>query len=122
MTAQELNSLAGGIRGISTSMQKLGVDTAFLETTAAAFQLVGGSGQVIKGLIAAKQAYNVMRAAEGVAQLAKYTVGAAAVAALAAAGGAAIGIMIDQAVQSSVTADGAGLRALAGGRSNGRRH
>jgi len=113
-----LNRLAGGIRGISASMQKLGVDISFLQTTAAAFQLVGGTGQVIKGLIAAKQAYNVVRAAEGAAHLAKYTVGAAAVAAAAAAGGAAMGIAIDRAVQMNVTADGAGMRALAGGRSN----
>jgi len=118
MTGEELNRLAGGIRGISASMQKLGVDISFLQTTAAAFQLVGGTGQVIKGLIAAKQAYNVVRAAEGAAHLAKYTVGAAAVAAAAAAGGAAMGIAIDRAVQMNVTADGAGMRALAGGRSN----
>ena len=118
MTGEELNRLAGGIRGISASMQKLGVNIGFLQTTAAAFQLVEGTGQVIKGLIAAKQAYNVIRAAEGVAHLAKYTVGAAAVAAAAAAGGAAMGIAIDRAVQMNVTADGAGMRALAGGRSN----
>jgi len=118
MTGEELNRLAGGIRGISASMQKLGVDISFLQTTAAAFQLVGGTGQVIKGLIAAKQAYNVVRAAEGAAHLAKYTVGAAAVAAAAAAGGAVMGIAIDRAVQMNVTADGAGMRALAGGRSN----
>lgn len=89
-----------------------------LQTAAAAFQLMAGTGQVIKGLIAAKQAYNVIRAAEGAAHLAKYTVGAAAVAAAAAAGGAAMGVMIDRAVQMNVTADGAGMRALAGGRSN----
>ena len=118
MTGEELNRLAGGIRGISASMQKLGVDISFLQTTAAAFQLVGGTGQVIKGLIAAKQAYNVIRAAEGAAHLAKYTVGAVAVAAAAAAGGAAMGIAIDRAVQMNVTADSAGMRALAGGRSN----
>ena len=120
MTAQEMNSLAGDVHKIATSMQKLGVDIGAIETTAAAFQLFSGVGQVVKGLIAAKQAYNVIRAAEGVAQLAKYTVGAAAVAALAAAGGAAMGMAIDRAVQMNVTADGAGMRALAGGRSNGR--
>ena len=118
MTGQELTSLAKGIRGISTSMQKLGVDIGWLETTAAAFQLMSGTGKVIQGLIAAKRAYNVIRAAEGGAQLAKYTVGAAAIAAAAAAGGAAMGIAIDRAVQQNVTADSAGMRALAGGRSN----
>ena len=120
MTAQELNRLAGGVHKIATSMQRLGVDIAAIETTAAAFQLIGGTGQVIKGLIAAKQAYNAVRAAEGMAHLAKYTVGAAVVAAMAAAGGAAIGMAIDRAAQMNVTADGAGMRALAGGRYNGR--
>ncbi len=120
MTGEELNRLAGGVRGIATSMRHLGVDMQALETTAAAFQLFSGVGQVVKGLIAAKQAYNVIRAAEGAAHLAKYTVGAAAVAALAAAGGAAMGMAIDRAVQMHVTADGAGMRALAGGQSNGR--
>ena len=118
MTGEELNRLAGGVRGIATSMRHLGVDIQALETTAAAFQLFSGVGQVVKGLIAAKQAYNAIRAAEGAAHLAKYTVGAAAVAAAAAAGGAAMGIMIDRAVQMNVSADGAGMRALAGGRSN----
>ena len=69
MTGEELNRLAGGIRGIATSMRHLGVDIGFLETTAAAFQLFSGVGQAVKGLIAAKQAYNVIRAAEGAAQL-----------------------------------------------------
>jgi hypothetical protein len=118
MTGQELNRLAGGVRGIATSMRQLGVDMQALETTAAAFQLFSGVGQVVKGLIAAKQAYNVIRAAEGAAHLAKYTVGAIAVAAAAAAGGAAMGVMIDRAVEMHVTDDGAGMRALAGGRGN----
>lgn len=115
MTA-ELQSFAGKIGGMASAMRQLGIDTAHLETVTAAFQLIGGSGQVIKGLIAAKQAYNAMRAAEGAAQLAKYTVGAAFVAGLAAAGGAAMGMMIERAVSD----DGPGMRALAGGRGHGR--
>ena len=81
---------------------------------------MGGTGEIIKGLIAAKQAYNVVRATEGVAQLAKYTVGAVAVAALAVAGGVAMEIAIDQAVDMHVPADDAGLRLIAGGIVNGR--
>lgn len=117
MTAQ-LRSFAGSINRIGTAMQKLGIETQYLETVSASFQLIGGSGQVIKGLIAAKEAYNAARAAEGVAQLAKYTVGAGVVAALATAGGIAMGVMIEQAIKD----DGAGLRALAGGYANGRGH
>lgn len=118
MTGEELNRLAGGVRGIATSMRQLGVDIGFLETTAAAFQLFSGVGQVVKGLIAAKQAYNALRLAEGTAHLAKYALAAPAVAALAVAGGVAMGIMIEQAI--STTDDGAGMRALAGGWTNGR--
>ena len=114
----ELTSFAGRIRGIAGSMRQLGIETQYLETVSASFQLIGGSGQVLKGIIAAKEAYNAARAAEGVAQLAKYTVGAAAVAALATAGGIAMGVMIEQARKD----DGAGLRALAGGYANGRGH
>ena len=117
MTAQ-LRSFAGSINRISTAMQKLGIETQYLETVSASFQLIGGSGQVIKGLIAAKEAYNAARMAEGMAQLAKYTFGAAAVATLAVAGGAAMGMLIEKAVSD----DGAGMRALAGGYANGRGH
>jgi len=114
----ELTSFAGRIRGIAGSMRQLGIETQYLETVSASFQLIGGSGQIIKGLIAAKEAYNAARMAEGMAQLAKYTFGAAAVATLAAAGGAAMGIMIERAVSNN----GAGMRALAGGYADGRGH
>ena len=112
----ELRSFAGKINGIAGAMSRLGIETEYLRTAGAAFQLIGGSGQVVRGLIAAKEAYNAMRAAEGAAQLAKYTVGAAFVAGLAAAGGAALGMMIERAVSD----DGPGMRALAGGYANGR--
>jgi len=114
----ELTSLAGSINKMSSSLQKLGVDIGALQTTAAAFQLIGGAGQVIKGLIAAKQAYNAFRLAEGTAHLAKYTVAAGAVAALAVAGGVAIGAMIEQAINTDDS--GSGMRGLAGGYTNGR--
>ena len=114
----ELTSFAGRIRGIAGSMRQLGIETQYLETVGASFQLIGGSGQVIKGLIGVYTAFNAVKAAEGAAHLAKYTVGAGVVAALATAGGIAMGVMIEQAIKD----DGAGLRALAGGFANGRGH
>jgi len=114
----ELTSLAGSINKMSSSLQQLGVDMGALQVTAAAFQLIGGTGQIIKGLIAAKQAYNAIRLAEGTAHLAKYTVGAGAVAALAVAGGVAMGVMIENAINTDDS--GQGMRALAGGYANGR--
>lgn len=114
----ELTSLAGSINRMSSSLSQLGIDIGALQATGAAFQLIGGSAQIIKGIIAAKQAYNVIRLAEGTAHLAKYALAAPAVAALAVAGGVAIGMMIEQAI--STTDDGVGMRALAGGWTNGR--
>jgi hypothetical protein len=113
-----LTSLAGSINKMSSSLQQLGVDIGALQVTAGAFQLIGGTGQVIKGLIAAKEAYNAIRLAEGTAHLAKYTVGAGAVAALAVAGGAAMGMMIERAINTDDS--GQGMRSLAGGYTNGR--
>ena len=113
-----LTSLAGSINKMSSSLQKLGVDVEALTITAGAFQLIGGTGQVIKGLIAAKEAYNAIRLAEGTAHLAKYTVAAGAVAALAVAGGVAMGMMIERAINTDDT--GTGMRGLAGGYTNGR--
>ena len=117
---RQLSSLAGRINGISGSLQRLGIDATALQITAGAFQLVGGSGQIIRGIIAAKSAYNAMRLAEGTAQLAKYTLGAAAVAAAATAGGVAMGVLIDRTINA--TGDGAGIRAISGGRSNAGRY
>ena len=116
--SNQLMTLAGSINRMSSSLSNLGIDMAALQTTAAAFQMIGGTGQVIKGLIAAKQALIAFKAAYGTAHLAKYTVGAAAVAALAVAGGVAMGMMIEQAINTSD--DGQGMRALAGGHTNGR--
>ena len=113
-----LTSLAGNINKVSSSLSQLGIDIGALQTAGAAFQMIGGSAQIIKGIIAAKQAYNAIRLAEGTAQLAKYALGAPIVAGLAAAGGAAIGMMIEQAINT--TDDGAGMRALAGGYAYGR--
>ena len=114
----DLTSLAGNINKMSSSLSQLGVDIGALQTTAAAFQLIGGTGQVIKGLIAAKEAYNAFRLAEGTAHLAKYTVGAVAIAGLAVAGGVAMGVMIEQAINTQD--DGTGMRSLAGGHAYGR--
>lgn len=131
----ELTSLAGSISRVSSSLNQLGVDIEALEITGAAFQLVGGTSQIIKGIIAAKEAIIAFKAAEGTAQLAKYTVGAAAVAALALAGGIAMGVMIEQNTGGlsddgrgasiieqifNVSDDGSGMRNLAGGHRNGR--
>ena len=114
----DLTSLAGSINKMSSSLQKLGVDVRALQVTGAAFQAIGGTGQVIKGIIAAKEAYNAFRLAEGTAHLTKYTVGAAAIAALAVAGGVAMGVMIEKAI--STDDSGTGMRGLAGGYTNGR--
>ena len=115
---RQLTSLAGRLNKISGALERMGVDATALQISAGAFQLIGGSGQIIRGLIAAKEAYCAIRAAEGAANLAKYTVGAAAVAAAAVAGGVAMGVLIEHTINS--TDDGAGIRAIAGGRSYGR--
>ena len=116
--SNDLRTLASSIDRMSSSLSQLGVDIGALETASAAFQMIGGTSQVIKGLIAAKEALIAIKAAEGAAHLAKYTVGAGAVAALALAGGAAMGIMIEHAINTSD--DGQGMRALAGGYADGR--
>ena len=116
--SNDLTSLARSVNRISTSLSQLGVDIGALQTTAAAFELVGGTAQIIRGIIAAKEAVIAFKAAYGTAQLSKYTVGAAAVAAMAVAGGIAMGEMIERAI--STTDNGQGMRALAGGHTNGR--
>ena len=116
--ANDFTSLARSLNTVSNSLSKLGVDMQSLTMISAAFELVGGSSQIIKGIIAAKTALAAFKAAEGTAQLAKYTIGAAAVAALAVAGGVAMGVMIERAINT--TDDGQGLRSLAGGYANGR--
>ena len=108
----ELTSLAGQLNSVSSSLSTLGINMSALQRTAAAFQLIGGTGQVIKGLIAAKEAYNTMKAAEGAAHLAKYGPWALGVAAAATAGGIFMGELIERTIN---TDDGAGMRALAGG-------
>jgi len=114
----ELSSLAGQLNRVNSALSTLGVDLRSLETTAAAFQLIGGTSQIIKGIIAAKTALTAIKAAEGAAHLAKYTIGAGAVAALATAGGVAMGMMIEKAI--STQDDGQGIRGLIGGYTNGR--
>lgn len=114
----ELTSLAGSINKVSNSMSKLGIDIGSLQVAGAAFQLIGGTSQIIKGIITVKETIIAFKSAYGAAQLAKYTVGAAAVAAMAVAGGVAMGVMIEQAINT--TDDGHGMRSLAGGYSNGR--
>ena len=117
-TGAQLTSLAGSINRMSSSLSQLGIDVGALQTTAAAFQMVGGTSQIIKGIIAAKEAIIAWKVAYGTAQLAKYTIGAAAVAALAVAGGVAMEVMIEQAINAQD--DGTGMRNLAGGHRNGR--
>ena len=117
-TANELTSLAGKMNKVNTALSKLGVDMAALQTTAAAFQMVGGTAQVVRGLISAHEAYNAMKEAEAVAQLAKWGPYAVAVAGIAAAGAYAMGEMIERTVR--ITDDGAGIRAI-GGENYGRR-
>lgn len=133
--SNDLTSLARSVNKISNSLTKLGVDMEALTVTSAAFELVGGTSQIIKGIIAAKEAVIAYKAAEGTAQLAKYTVGAAAVAGLALAGGIAMGMMIEQHTGGlsddgrgasiieqifNTTDNGQGMRAIAGGHTNGR--
>ena len=114
----DLTSLGRSVNQISQSLSKLGVDMRSLEVASAAFQMVGGSAQIIRGIIAAKEAYNAFKAVEGTAHLAKYGLAAGAVAALAVAGGVAMGVAIERAINT--TDDGPGMRALAGGYADGR--
>lgn len=107
MMANELNSLAGQVSKISNSMRAFGLDSVPLQMAAGAIQLIGGTGQAVKGLIAAKEALTSFRLAEGSAQLVKYGLGALAVGALAVAGGVLMGEMIERAIN---TTDGGGLR------------
>ena len=108
--ASQLNSLAGQVGKVSRSMQKLGVDIAYLETAASALQLIGGMGQAVRGLIAVRETYNAVRAAEGGAQLLKWGPAAVAVGALAVAGGVAMGEIIERTV--NVPDNGAGIRMI----------
>ena len=116
--SNDLTSLGRSINQISGSLSQLGIDMGALQVTSAAFQMVGGSAQILKGLIATYNAYNAFKAAYGAAHLAKYGLGALAVAALATAGGVAMGVMIERAINT--TDDGQGMRALAGGYADGR--
>ena len=114
----DLNSFAGSINRISHSLRTLGIDSVALQQTAAAFQLIGGAGQVIKGIIAAKQAYATAKAAWGAANIAKWGPGALAVGAAAVAGGVWIGQEIERHV--TVSDGGEGLRLISGGGAYGR--
>lgn len=108
----ELDALGGQIASIYGSLRTLGIDTQALQVTAAAFQAIGGTAQVVRGLIAAKEAYNAVRLAEGSANLLKYGPAALVVAPLALAGGYAMGEWIERTVD--VDDGGAGLRAIQG--------
>ena len=114
----DLNSLAGQLNGVTSSLRTLGIDLGALRTTAAAFQAIGGTAQVIKGIISAKQAYNTAKAAWGAANIAKWGPGAFAVGAMAVAGGVAMGQLIERAVR--VDDNDAGLRLISGGGAYGR--
>ena len=114
----ELTSLAGQLNSVTSSLRTLGIDLGALRTTAAAFQLIGGTGQVIKGIISAKQAYNTAKAAWGAAHIAKWGPGALAVGGMAVAGGVAMGQLIER--YAHVEDNDAGLRMISGGGAYGR--
>lgn len=114
----DVRPLAGKLNSINGALQRLGIDMEALQITAASFQLIGGTGQIIKGLIAAKEAYNSLRLAEGVANLVKYGPLALAVAGGATAGALVMSELIDRYV--TVDDSDAGMRMIAGGISNGR--
>lgn len=114
----DLNSLASQLNSVNTSLRTLGIDLGALRTASAAFQLIGGSAQVIKGLIGAKQAYNTARAAWGAANIAKWGPGALAVGAMAVTGGVLMGQMIER--YANVDDSDAGLRMISGGGAYGR--
>ena len=114
----DLKPMARGISQISNSLRTIGIDSEALRRTAAAFQLIGGTGDVIKGLISARQAYNTAKAAMGTAHLLKYGLYAPAVAALAIAGGVYIGREVER--YAHVDDSDAGLRLITGGAAFGR--
>ena len=114
----ELSSFAGSITKASNALRSLGIDSQALQQTAAAFQLIGGTSQVIKSLLSARQAYNTARAAIGTAHLLKYGIYAPAVGALAVAGGVWIGQEIEK--YARVEDSDAGLRLITGGAAFGR--
>lgn len=114
----DVRPLAGKLNSVNSALHNLGIDTGSLQVAVASFQLIGGSGQVIKGIIAAKEAYNARRLAEGTANLVKYGPFALAVAGGAVAGALAMSEIIDRYV--TVDDSDAGMRAIAGGMPNGR--
>ena len=114
----ELNSLAGKISQTSNALRTLGIDIDALQKTAAAFQMIGGTGEIIKGIISAKQAYATAKAAWGTANIAKWGPGAFAVGAAAVAGGVAMGALIER--YARVDDSDAGLRLISGGGAYGR--
>lgn len=114
----DLTSFAGSINRISHSLRTLGIDSQALQQTAAAFQIIGGTSQVLKGIINAKRAYNTAKAAWGTANLVKYGPSALVVGAAAVAGGVWIGQEIERHV--TVSDGGEGLRLISGGGAFGR--
>ena len=119
----DVTPLAGKLSSISSSLNQLGFDTGALQTTVAAFQLIGGTGQVLRGIIAAKEAFNSAKLAEGMAHLAKWGafslgVGAVVVGASAVAGAVAMDQLIDRYI--NVEDSDGGMRQIAGGIFNGR--
>lgn len=114
--AREAKGFAGDINRISSSLERLGIDATALKVTSAAFQAIGGTGQVIRGIISAKEAYNAYRLAEGTANVAKWGPFAVGVGAAAVAGGILMGEMIERHIRTAD--DGQGMRGLAGGYTN----
>jgi len=108
--ANELRGLAGQLNSVSGSLSKLGIDIEALHITAAAFQAIGGTGQIIAGVIAAKEMYNTARMAEGIAQLAKYGPYALVIGPIALGAGYLMGEYIERAIS---TDDNGGMRRLA---------
>jgi len=115
----ELTSLAGQLNSVTGSLRTLGIDLGALRQTAAAFQLIGGTGQVIKGLIEAKRTLNVAKAAWGAANIAKWgPILGPIIAASAIAGGVFIGREIER--YAHVDDGDEGLRLISGGSAYGR--
>lgn len=90
-----IRTAANGMGKISRDLDRVGLDAGYLTEAAAAIQLIAGIGQAMAGLTALCGTYSTLKAAEGLAQAAKFGVGAPLVLAGAVAAGYAVGDIID---------------------------
>jgi NAD(P)H-hydrate repair Nnr-like enzyme with NAD(P)H-hydrate dehydratase domain len=96
--ASDINQSAGGLNTIASSLSALGIDSQAILMAGAAVQAVGGVGSVLTGLMSAIEAWNAVKAAEGVANIAKWAptvIGAVAVAGIAVGAGFGMAMLID---------------------------